>query len=525
MTEFEPLSSLDDLFALNLETYCWQKVHCSLAPLPRKGHSMNIATIRNANGTLGKSVIMFGGFSPETNTLSNTVHEVPVDQVLATLSKYESRRERGEASILEYAAPVTWCTLKTTGVPPPARCRHSACVIEIAGKGSQLWIFGGIVGTHFDTTRPYNDIYMLDLDTHAWVRTLFGPDALSLRTSGWGPPPTFGHVAFPMPTLATVDASGKFTEGRYDMIVFGGSTNSNMASSGCQNSIYRFNTKEHNWQKIPDSMNSPPARYGHCAGILIDFPAGVTTEVSGPSSGEGVHNNNTNLGLGFEQTSVLGSELRGDSSFLPDGRDSCLPKDQEFLAVVFGGSNTQMCSADAWILDLSIRFHSADLAAVSSSLRVKHLGVLSSHHLKKKMVSSASLPLLHPRKTFNLNKATSSSSSVGLNPDDRRQFRADGSFVTPRHRGFDSEIGSTSVEVIAGTTAIVRDTHQATSAQELSKISRDTDDEPTAEDIDNALLNVCWFAVLLFAAEYARCCCCCYFCWCCYIACYGDSCR
>jgi N-acetylneuraminic acid mutarotase len=187
------ISSLDDFYALNLTTNCWYKIQCSLAPLPRKGHSMTVAPVV-VDGMKQDCIILFGGFSAETNSLSNTVHICTVRDVLSTLRKYEVKKEKGNRNILEYAPPVTWKTLTTTGKGPPPRYRHSACIIDrdisrinqtghsySESQSSLMVVFGGIVGTHFDTTRAFNDIYVLDLDTHAWIRTSFGPDALSMR--------------------------------------------------------------------------------------------------------------------------------------------------------------------------------------------------------------------------------------------------------------------------------------------------------------------------------------------------------
>jgi hypothetical protein len=482
------ISSLDDFYALNLETNMWYKVQCSLAPLPRKGHSINVTSML-VDGVKQDHVILFGGFSPETNSLSNSVHLCTVHDVLSTVSKYENKKLKGNKNILEYAPPVTWKTLITSGKAPPPRYRHSACLIDRdisrinrvgdTNASTLLVVFGGIVGTHFDTQRAFNDIYILDLDTHVWLRTPFGPDGLGMRLSGHGPPPVYGHVAFAMPSPAPITmphsstepvqnaASTSITVNRMDMIIFGGTTNVNMAAAGCQNAMYRYNTAEHVWTKLADNISTtgdaatntatsstldtcsnpehyPEPRYGHTAGVITgpriftSIPGvryNYKTLPPGMNATGGTNNLNasvTSAGgdpfhatTGSHDLAAATGGMGSGSVSITDAHDWV--KDFESVAVVFGGSNAEMCSANVFILDLSVRFHARHYYHASHH-RTRHMNAISSHHLHRKMVASASLPLLHPRKTMRMRRNT----SVGLIPQsDAGQDKSNSNAATP----------------------------------------------------------------------------------------------
>lgn len=363
------ISTLDDFYALNLETHFWHKIQCSLAPLPRKGHSMNVAPVL-VDGEIQEVLVVFGGYASESHTLSNSLHICTCRDILSTLDKYETKILKN-SGILDYAAPVTWRILHCSGKPPPARYRHCACVIP---DSNIMVVFGGIVNST-DTIRASNEIFVLDFNSLAWVRTHYGSDALSHRLSGDGPPPIYGHVAFP------IKSSSK-EEYRWDVIVYGGSSNISRSAAGCQHQLYRFHTLNHTWSKLSTGYLFPPERCGHSVSILCGWSP-----------------------LNHYPHEIELSSVDGDSSprRVDELNEDCV------TAIVFGGNNSLMCPADPWVLDLTWRPAGVNQFDHSVSNRVGHLLRHAAGNQKlttniPKMLASASLPTLHPQAASTLKK-------------------------------------------------------------------------------------------------------------------------
>jgi hypothetical protein len=232
--------------------------------------------------------------------------------------------------------------------------------------------------------------------------------------SGNGPPGIYGHIAFAVPTPAVISipnehqlnnsTASTVTVSRMDMVVFGGSTNVNMAAAGCQNGLYRFNTVDHTWTKLPESDQYPEVRYGHTAAVVT----GPNIFAQAASMNQSVSSGISNIPL-IHHTHNSATSMNDSVHTTDFGMDADWVKDFESVAIIFGGSSAEMCSSNIYMLDISVRFHAKHFYHAAHQ-RVKHINTISSHHLHKKMVSSASLPLVHPRKTFHLTKTTSTGS-------------------------------------------------------------------------------------------------------------------
>ncbi|CAA0826610.1 Galactose oxidase/kelch repeat superfamily protein [Striga hermonthica] len=119
----------DDLYILNTETFSWKCVVPSGTP-PSKRVSHTCSSWKN-------KIIVIGGEDSNNYYLSD-VHILDADTLV-------------------------WCTLNTSGQLLPPRGGHTT-----VGFGKNLFVFGGFS----DEQNLYDDVYMLDIESGAWMKVL-----------------------------------------------------------------------------------------------------------------------------------------------------------------------------------------------------------------------------------------------------------------------------------------------------------------------------------------------------------------
>ncbi|KAG6410262.1 hypothetical protein SASPL_128315 [Salvia splendens] len=117
----------DDLYILNTETFVWKRVFPTGTP-PSKRDSHTCASWNN-------KIIVVGGEDSSNYYLSD-VHILDADTLV-------------------------WSKLNTTGQLLPPRAGHTTICL-----GKKMFVFGGFS----DEQNLYNDVYMLDIETGAWIK-------------------------------------------------------------------------------------------------------------------------------------------------------------------------------------------------------------------------------------------------------------------------------------------------------------------------------------------------------------------
>ena len=125
-------SSLEDLYALDLNTFIWYKLDQSLAPLPLCGHSISRSRAF-LRGIYVDCLILFGGYCSQNKIYSNMMHICDVEDIrYAVRAKIRSSQSAGASGgagvasrlFVEPGAAVRWRSLKCNGKPPSARYRY-----------------------------------------------------------------------------------------------------------------------------------------------------------------------------------------------------------------------------------------------------------------------------------------------------------------------------------------------------------------------------------------------------------------
>ncbi|KAL1553457.1 tip elongation aberrant protein 1-like [Salvia divinorum] len=117
----------DDLYILNTETFVWKRVFPTGTP-PSKRDSHTCASWNN-------KIIVVGGEDSSNYYLSD-VHILDADTLV-------------------------WFKLNTTGQLLPPRAGHTTICL-----GKKMFVFGGFS----DEQNLYNDVYMLDIESGAWIK-------------------------------------------------------------------------------------------------------------------------------------------------------------------------------------------------------------------------------------------------------------------------------------------------------------------------------------------------------------------
>jgi len=371
---------LDDLHVLDTISMEWYKMKCILSPLPRKGHTMNIVPLQGI-----ESAVIFGGYSIENVTLSNSLHVCEADSIY---EHYIARRDLrhklnqaqqnqsnsnhvGVIKALKQDAvePLMWRTLSTSGTPPAPRFRHSSTLIHVDRTTPLLVIMGGIGK---DATVPLNDIHLLDLNTLTWTSPLTGCNALSQGLGGDGPESgLYGHVAFSVAAMSdTVSeklslASGK-SASENELLVFGGSSNPNSGQTNINQNIYAYSMQTHTWRIVPTGFAFPSARSNHTATLVQGWapvheqPGATVNNNDGLSSSV---SRQTQARKSKTGSSTLRSTAAGTATGVGGGGGGS----SGVCAVIFGGLDSIQCASDTWALDLQWRKSGVEQYDVSVS--------------------------------------------------------------------------------------------------------------------------------------------------------------
>ena len=306
------LRCLDDLHMLDLESKHWTKVASSLSPLPRRGHSLNVVTLNLQNRGNKNFLFLFGGFSPDTNVVGNSVHICKTE---------DATNSRG----------VAWRLLPCTGALPPARHRHTATPVwsapDARGSADLIVVSGGLD----EKNNVLSDLYVLDLKTLVWT---VGGEGGSVE-----PPTVYGQQAFSAPPVGLMVQPGELRTYVADtaVVLFGGSSNSSNACLDCMQKMYAYDVLSKKWSVVDTGFEYPAQRSGHAMTLIRGWaPENSTPSI--PASENGSSN--------------------GNSSSINDVLAKRVPKEHTFgaTALVFGGLNANsMCRADVWALDLEWR--------------------------------------------------------------------------------------------------------------------------------------------------------------------------
>ena len=368
---------LDDVYALDLIFMEWYKIDCILAPLPRKGHTMCVGALQGE-----PHAIIFGGYSSDNLTLSNSVHVCRLKDIELFYQKKrdfrnEQQKERKfskqrKSCVEKITAlrsdssnkPLVWRTLNCSGVAPAPRYRHSASIVAKDGQPPLLVVVGGVGA---DPSVALSDVHVLDLDALTWVKPLNGSDALARGAAGDGPSNgLFGHVAFPvmqatsMPdkqqqqqavevpsidnVFDSVASPRETSSSGVEILVFGGNSDPTAGPGSSNAQIYALNLDSNCWRRVPTGHAFPSARSNHAASIVHGWaPA---NKLNPPAS-------KANAGVGTSSNGVRAAANNATSPPTASCPKSCL--------VMFGGmSSTIRCTSDTWALDLQWRCHGVE---------------------------------------------------------------------------------------------------------------------------------------------------------------------
>lgn len=429
------ISCLDDLHVLDTISMEWYKMKCILSPLPRKGHTLNIVPLKGV-----QNAVIFGGYSIENVTLSNSLHVCEADAIYEHyVSKRDSNHRKTSANQntsnhvgvvkslkQEQIEPLMWRTLSTTGAPPKPRYRHSSTLIYTENGTSPMLVIMGGIGS--DASVALNDLYILDLNTLHWTMPLTGNDALTQNIGGYGPAAgLYGHVAFSVAAMSDSSESSVKSGGKqnFELLVFGGSANPNAGQSNCNQSIFAYNMETHMWRKVPTGFVFPSGRSNHSAALVQGWAPLHDT----PGAPVGDFSDTTGLHA-TAQRSMRNTANMNLNSHLPPATSS-----SGVCAVIFGGLDSIQCASDTWALDLKWRKSGVDQYDASVSAQEAH--VLQQAHITTSSVEFSYLntPGLMGREAnstlrnlVDFNATTTSLSRTNSALDQFRRVPLDGSF-------------------------------------------------------------------------------------------------
>ncbi len=325
-----------------------------------------------------ESAVIFGGYSIENTTVSNSLHVCEADAIYQHyIAKRDMRYKTNSQPTASNAnhvgvikslkqdtiEPLMWRTLNTTGTPPSPRFRHSSTFIQVDKDTPLLVIMGGIGK---DATVPLNDVFILDLNTLTWTAPLTGSDALSQGTGGDGPVSgLYGHVAFSVSAMhdAAVERSST-NAGRNsaenELLVFGGSSNPTSGQTNINQNIYAYSMTTHTWRIVPTGFSFPSARSNHTA-TLVQGWAPVHDIAGASVSNDGLSvrvsqqaNRKHKVGSTLRSTTGPSTVNTATSAATGNTMNPTTPSNG-VCAVIFGGLDSIQCASDTWALDLQWR--------------------------------------------------------------------------------------------------------------------------------------------------------------------------
>ncbi len=339
------MSCFDDLYVLGLHNARWYDIKSNLAPLPRKGHSMNVVNLSNSGDASKNCLLVFGGYSPDNLTVSNSILACSIDHVVKYIERSDRILSDGK-SISDYELvagqqkakrafnadydlqPVVWRTLPTKGVTPVGRFRHTSTVVKDNSGADLLVVIGGIGA---DQTHPLNDVHILQCDTLIWMKLESHTDGPAKGISLDGPfNGIYGHVSFPFSShqymMSLLDNAEYQGDEYKEIIVFGGSYDTSSPKSSCYPYLYGYNYVKDTWRRIPMSHQYPMSRTGHSFAVVNGWtPAFDTPFTQTKSSANLMETNHVNND--FTRNSVI----------------------------IFGGVTSAKMVNDAWAIDLLYR--------------------------------------------------------------------------------------------------------------------------------------------------------------------------
>lgn len=368
------MSCFDDLFLFDLVDHVWYDIKSNLAPLPRKGHSMNLANLGTSGDSSKQCLLVFGGFSTDNLTVSNTVLACFTDpirryvqksqQILADGKKISDYEQQAAGSKVKRAynekydlQPIVWRTLPCRGTAPAGRFRHSSSIVRDNSGADLLVIIGGI---GLDQSRPLNDVHILQCDTMTWLHLESHQEGLAKGISIDGPfNGIYGHSAFPFfhaghhnPQLSLLDneeSKLQNSDEHQEIIVFGGSYDTASSKSSCYPGLFAYNYRKDIWRRVSTGHSYPISRTGHSCVVLpgwspsFDTPFGPTKTAAATA---------TNKSLGTPKLSAVG----GAGQMQETSRASLPVSDYTRCSVlIFGGVTAAMTVQDLWALDLQYR--------------------------------------------------------------------------------------------------------------------------------------------------------------------------
>jgi hypothetical protein len=247
------LQCLDDLSVLDLDTFVWYALPTQLAPLPRKGHSLNVVNLGTNLDVANQHFVVFGGYSTENLTVSNTLVACSVEKVQSNYQYQKNIRELEEeiqevqkrldevtlkATAADHSSKtiplgdemkavkknlqtlkskkvvllnkgsekIVWKSLSCRGQPPVGRYRHSATVLQDSSGSHLLVIIGGIGS---DSSYALSDVHILQCDALTWITLPSHKPTIPLHSKSSNRLTStniqtdrpyrgiYGHVAFP----------------------------------------------------------------------------------------------------------------------------------------------------------------------------------------------------------------------------------------------------------------------------------------------------------------------------------------
>lgn len=347
------MSCFDDFHVLDVTKSRWYEVKTSLAPLPRKGHSINVVNLSNSGDASKNCFVVFGGYSTDNLTVSNSLLACSVEHVVRYIQRSNRIIADGK-DIADYEQqggqprvkrafnadydlqPVVWRTLPTKGASPPGRFRHTCTIVKDNSGADMLVVIGGI---GVDQSRPLNDVHILQCDTLTWIKLDSHTDGPTKGISLDGPfNGIYGHVGFPYSghihatsLLDNVESQGDEYK---EIIVFGGSYDTSTPKSSCYPYLYAYNYTKDEWRKVPMSHQYPMSRTGHSFAIATGWTPAFDTP--------------------FSQNKPPASQLMRSSA----GKNDISQVGNDFTrssVIVFGGVTSAKAVNDTWALDLLYR--------------------------------------------------------------------------------------------------------------------------------------------------------------------------
>jgi len=299
-SQHQQLKCVDDLYCLNLSTKKWIKVHSSLAPLPRKGHSLNLAKLKLISKSvteIDEFLILFGGLSTHKNIVGNSVH----------IAKASDAAE----------GTVAWRLLDCTGQIPPPRYMHSCTLLHSSGQRGQqspdlLVVYGGINENH----KVLSDVYILNLDTLVWSFAEGG---------GIEAPQAYAHTAFAASPIGLNHTPGSdpLPVTPTTLLIFGGSSSSSNVADETLSQMYVYDLLTHKWSVANTGWQFPSQRSSHAGAVVSGWAP---------------------------ENALPGAKVSKDLTTY--GR----AETHAYSAIIFGGLNSYAhCKAETWALDLQWR--------------------------------------------------------------------------------------------------------------------------------------------------------------------------